>query len=159
MGREATSPSQIIVLPKGGGAQQGLGDKFSPDLHTGTGNFTVPIALPPGWNGFQPQLNLGYSTGSGNGYFGLGWSLCIPGVMRKTARDISRYSDYDKDVSKWDRLVLSDAEDLVFVDDQSRDPLKATRFRPRTEGLFGKIIHHHEAQAESTIGNCAAKMG
>ena len=39
--------SNIISLPKGGGAQHGLGEKFSPDLHTGTGNFTVPIALPP----------------------------------------------------------------------------------------------------------------
>lgn len=61
----------------------GMGEKFSPDLHTGTGNFTVPIALPPGRNGFQPQLNLTYSTGNGNGFWGLGWGLSIPGVTRK----------------------------------------------------------------------------
>ena len=52
-------PSQVISLPKGGGALSGIGETFSPDLHTGTGNFTVPIALPPGCNGFQPELNLG----------------------------------------------------------------------------------------------------
>ena len=61
----------------------GVGETFSPDLHTGTGNFTVPIALPPGRNVFQPQLSLVYSTGSGNGPYGLGWSLTIPGVSRK----------------------------------------------------------------------------
>lgn len=102
MGSKATSSSQIIALPKGGGAQKGLGEKLSSDLHTGTGNFTVPLALPSGRNGFQPQLNLVYSTGNGHSYFGLGWTLSIPGVMRKTARGIPRYSDYDKDVSKWD---------------------------------------------------------
>lgn len=55
---------QVISLPKGGGALQGIGETFSPDLFTGTGNFTVPIALPAGRNGFQPELNLVYSTGN-----------------------------------------------------------------------------------------------
>jgi Salmonella virulence plasmid 65kDa B protein len=67
--------SEVITLPKGGVALHGLGEKFSPDLHTGTGNFTIPIAFPSGRNGFQPQLNLAYSTGNGNGSFGLGWNL------------------------------------------------------------------------------------
>lgn len=58
--------SQVIALPQGGGALHGIGEKLSPDLHTGTGNFTVPISLPPGRNGFQPQVNLTYSTGHGN---------------------------------------------------------------------------------------------
>jgi hypothetical protein len=74
---------------------QGIGEKFSPDLHTGTGNFTVPIAVPPGRNGFQPQLNLSYSSGSGNGPFGLGWRLNIPGVTRKPGKGIPRYRDAD----------------------------------------------------------------
>jgi len=77
------SSGDIISTPKGGGALSGMGEKFSPDLHTGTGNFTVPIAVPPGRNGFQPQLNLVYSTGNGNGPFGLGWSLSIPGVTAR----------------------------------------------------------------------------
>jgi hypothetical protein len=32
---------QVISPPKGGGVPTGLGENFSPDLHTGTGNFTV----------------------------------------------------------------------------------------------------------------------
>ena len=58
-----SSSSGVISLHKGGGALHGIGEKFSPDLFTDTGNFTVPIARPPGRNGFQPQLNLVYSTG------------------------------------------------------------------------------------------------
>lgn len=159
MGSQATAPNQIISLPKGGGAQQGLGEKFSPDLHTGTGNFTVPIAVPPGRNGFQPQLNLVYSTGNGNGFFGLGWGLSIPGVTRKASKGIPRYRDYDKELKERDTFILSGAEDLVPISDPALDPSKATRYRPRTEGLFAKIIHHHYAQAGTNYWEVCSKDG
>jgi hypothetical protein len=57
------------------GPVSGMGESFSPDLFTGTGNFSEPIAVPPGRNGLQPSLTLGYSIGSGNGPFGLGWHI------------------------------------------------------------------------------------
>lgn len=85
--------SQVISLPKGGGALSGIGETFSPDLFTGTGNFTVPLSLPPGRNGFQPELKLVYSTGNGNGPFGLDWSLSVPGVSRKTAKGVPVYDN------------------------------------------------------------------
>jgi hypothetical protein len=50
MGSAGSSSGQVISVPKGGGALHGIGEKFSPDLFTGTGNFTVPIALPSGRN-------------------------------------------------------------------------------------------------------------
>jgi RHS repeat-associated protein len=135
MASRSTSPSQIITIPQGGGALHGIGEKFSPDLFTGTGNFTVPIALPPGRNGFQPQLGLAYSSGNGNGPFGLGWSLTIPGVSRKTSKGVPIYDD-TKDV-----FLLSGAEDLVPVPGA---PSGATRYRPRTEGLFAHIDHYDD---------------
>src|SRR5206468_5942264 len=90
--------SQIISLPQ-----------ISPDLYTGKGIFMVPIALPPSGNGFQSQLNLVYSTGNGNGPFGLGWSLNIPSVSRSTSQGIPVYDD-TKDI-----FLLSGAEDLVPI--------------------------------------------
>ena len=135
MGNSAGASQQIIAAPKGGGAQKGIGEKFSPDLFTGTGNFTVPIALPPGRNGFQPQLNLVYSTGHGNGPFGLGWNLSVPGVSRKTWKGIPRYEDA-RDV-----FILSGAEDLVPVERSGA----VTRYRPRTEGLFASIERYDNA--------------
>src|SRR5829696_5756580 len=129
MSNKSSASSQVISLPKGGGALQGIGEKFSPDLHTGTGNFTIPITLPPGRNSFQPELSLVYSTGNGNGPFGLGWSLSIPGVSRQTSRGIPIYDDSE------DTFVLSGAEDLVLVE---RLPAKI-RYRSRTEGLFARI--------------------
>src|SRR5947207_5028119 len=89
--------SQVIGHPTGGGAIKGLGETFSPDLHTGTGNLSVPIALPPGRAGLKPELTLAYSTGHGNGAFGLGWALSIPGVSRDTTKQIPLYDD-DRDL-------------------------------------------------------------
>ena len=118
---------QILSLPKGGGAISGLGEKFQPDLHTGTGNFSVPIQVPPGRNGFQPELSLSYSTGAGNGPFGLGWNIGIPNVSRQTSKGIPVYAD------EKDTFVLSGAEDLV------PDEKNEGYYRPRTEGLFARI--------------------
>ena len=131
------SPDSVqISLPQGGGAQQGIGETFSPDLFTGTGNFTVPIALPPGRNGFQPEINLVYSTGNGNGPFGAGWQLSIPGVSRKTSKGVLRYQEAG------DTFILSGAEDLVPVEG---DLPGIVRYRPRTEGLFARIEYHRDA--------------
>lgn len=143
MSTKAGSSSDLLSLPSGGGALKGLGEKFSPDLFTGTGNFTVPFALPPGRNGFQPQLSLSFSTGNGNSAFGLGWSLSVPGVSRKTSKGIPRYRDNPNDPSlKPDIFILSGAEDLVPVDGA---PTGAQRYRPRTEGLFARIDHFQDA--------------
>jgi hypothetical protein len=135
---KANTTNQIVSLPQGGGALHGIGETFSPDLHTGTGNFTVPIALPSGRNGFQPQLNLVYSTGNGNGPFGLGWSLSVPGVSRKTSRGIPRYA------GERDTFLLSGAEDLVPVAERTG----AIRYCPRTEGLFARIEHRRDAATD-----------
>lgn len=126
MSGDSTVPS-VISLPKGGGALRSIGEKFSPDLHTGTGNFTVPISLPPGRNGFQPKLSLVYSTGNGNGLFGLGWTLSVPGVSRRTSKGVTRYDPRNEDV-----FILSGAEDLVPVEQQGT----TIRYRPRTEGYW-----------------------
>ena len=135
MSAKAGSLTDLISVPKGGGAVKGLGEKFSADLHTGTGNFSVPIAVPAGRNGLKPELSLGFSTGGGNGPFGLGWSLSIPGVSRLTSKGIPRY----RDASDCDIFVLSGAEDLVEV---SNDHATGERlYRPRTEGLFARIAH------------------
>lgn len=127
-----TSAQDIIALPQGGGALHGLGETFSPDLHTGTANFQIPFALPAGRNGFQPQLSLTYSTGQANGPFGLGWQLSIPGICRKTARGIPIYDNAH------DTFILSGTEDLVPI---GHPATNVARYRPRTESIFARIDH------------------
>lgn len=41
----------------------------------GAAVYTVPVVVPPGRAGMQPALSLSYSSRSGNGIAGVGWSL------------------------------------------------------------------------------------
>ena len=100
---------------------------------------TVPITVPPGRNKLQPDLSLVYSTGHGNGLFGLGWTLSIPGVARDTTKGIPLYFDAE------DVFLLSGAEQLVPTR-QSRDG--AMLYRPRTEGIFARIEHRISEHAD-----------
>src|SRR5437899_12292367 len=77
-----------ISLPKGGGAIRGIGEKFAANPVTGTGSMTVPIATSPGRSGFGPQLSLAYDSLAGNGPFGIGWTLGLPNITRKTDRGV-----------------------------------------------------------------------
>ena len=139
MAEKPNAPAQTLSLPKGGGAIKGIGETFRPDVFTGTGNFSVPIYTSPGRNGFGPKLALDYSTGGGNGPFGLGWSLSLPRVTRKTEKGLPRYDASDV-------FVLSGAEDLVPTGQPTpRDGYTVTGFRPRTEGLFSRIERWEDA--------------
>ena len=81
-----------------------IGEKFQANPATGTASFSVPIALSPGRGGVTPTLSLSYDSGAGNGPFGMGWSLSVPAIKRKTDKGLPRYLD-TKDS---DTFVLSD---------------------------------------------------
>jgi RHS repeat-associated protein len=136
------SPPPSISLPKGGGAIKGMGEKFAANPVTGTGSMSVPIATDPGRSGFSPQLSLAYDSGAGNGMFGLGWSLSLPSITRKTDKGLPRYWDFEES----DVFILSGAEDLVpvlksddTVDETLRDGYRIRKYRPQIEGLFARI--------------------
>ena len=139
-----TTPS--ISLPKGGGAIRSIGEKFAANPVTGTGSMSVPIATSPGRGGFGPQLSLSYDSGAGNGPFGLGWSLSLPSITRKTDNGLPRYQDDQES----DVFLLAGAEDLVPIPGTDSRPLTQTltvygtqyrvrTYRPRIEGLFARI--------------------
>src|SRR5438045_5676593 len=89
----ARAPS--IALPRGGGAIRGIGEKFAANPVTGTGSMTVPLAISPGRSGFGPQLAVSYDSGAGNCSFGVGWSLTLPAITRKTDKGLPRYLDIE----------------------------------------------------------------
>lgn len=134
-----------INPPKGGGAIRGIGEKFSSNAVTGTGSLSIPIPVSPARSGFSPQLSLQYDSGSGNGAFGMGWSLSTPSITRKTDKGLPQYLDHEES----DVFILSGAEDLVPVlrregdrwanDEFERDGYWVKLYRPRIEGLFARI--------------------
>ncbi|NJJ40875.1 SpvB/TcaC N-terminal domain-containing protein [Paenibacillus apii] len=130
-----------ISMPKGGGAMRGIGEKFSVQPATGTASFSIPVYTSPGRAGFEPDLKLSYSSGSGNGIFGLGWQLNLPSITRKTDKGLPQYNDAeDSDV-----FLLSGAEDLVPLKEPPEGAAatdgdyRIRYYRPRTEGLFSRI--------------------
>lgn len=150
-----------ISLPKGGGAIRGIGEKFAANPVTGTAALTVPLATSPGRSGFGPQLNLSYDSGAGNGPFGLGWSLSLPAIARKTDKGLPRYWDREES----DVFILSGSEDLVPVlaeagGEWERETLpsrildgnnyRVQRYRPRIEGLFARVERWTNLQTGET---------
>ena len=125
--------SDLISVPKGGGALKGVGEKFGADLHTGTGNFTVPIALPPGRNGFQPQLNPGLQHRQRQRPVRPRMGIEHPGRQpqdlagRPPLRRRDRTSSFFPARRIWSR---------------SKSSSNVSRYRPRTEGLFALIERH-----------------
>jgi RHS repeat-associated protein len=142
-----TAPS--ISLPKGGGAIRGLGEKFAANPVTGTGATSVPIAISPGRSGFGPRLSLAYDSGLGNGPFGMGWSLALPSITRKTDKGLPQYQDDQES----DVFILAGSEDLVPALVKNGDAWVLEKldrtvngvdyaiqfYRPRIEGLFARI--------------------
>jgi RHS repeat-associated protein len=134
-----------ISLPRGGGAIRGIGEKFSANAMTGAAAMAVPLPLSASRSQeLGPKLSLHYDSGSGNGPFGIGWSLSLPSITRKTDNGLPVYGD----AAESDVFLVSGAEDLVpvlksdgdyFVDETTNPAFKIHRYRPRIEGLFARI--------------------
>ena len=80
--------------------------------------YTLPIALPPGVKSVAPQINLVYTSGSGNGIAGYGWSISGITSISRVGRTIEKdgevsgikldYSDYYS--FNGQRLILKSGE-------------------------------------------------
>lgn len=143
-----------ISLPKGGGAIKGIDEKFSVNAVNGTAGFSIPLPFSPA-RALTPSLALGYNSGSGNGVFGLGWSLNLGSIKIKTDKGLPTYNGDETDT-----YLFSEAEDLVpafqkdtngaFLkdtnneyiikkEDRPSDNAFVTYYLPRIEGLFARI--------------------
>ena len=121
MAKSAGLGQDVLPLPSGGGTMKPIDESFKTDLGTGTGSYNIPLKLPKGVNDFTPKLALKYSTGKGNGPFGLGWSLESMGIVRGTDRGMPLFSD-TKDV------FLFEGRELVHMGINVYRPLMENEF-------------------------------
>ncbi|SMH38156.1 RHS repeat-associated core domain-containing protein [Rathayibacter oskolensis] len=134
-----------LEIPSGGGSLRGMGEALTPVSLHGTAGFEVPLRAPDGRR-LQPDLALRYSSGEGNGPFGLGWSLGLPAVRLRTDRGVPEYAGGDT-------AFLDGADDLVRVSRGERPapwggsgpPVVTDRYRPRTETQYARIERHTRA--------------
>ncbi|MBL4650607.1 MAG: hypothetical protein JKY03_12830, partial [Aureispira sp.] len=160
-----------IKLPKGGGALKGIDEKFEVNPVNGTNSVSIPLPVAPARAGFSPSLGIQYSSGGGNGLFGLGWGLGLPSIRRKTDKQLPLYHDSIES----DTFIIAGAEDLIlkhdYVDDNGTSSWvkqeKTTtthhiqEYRPRIEGswlrierwtdLVTGIIHWRTISTNNTI--------
>lgn len=131
-------------MPSGGGAMRGISEPFKSQPFSGGGGFSIPFGTPDA-RGLAPDITLAYSSGSGNGLFGLGFSVAMDSVMRKTSTGIPRYDDTDV-------FLLGGGELLPKYNNNSGNWIADTytytknnvtwnivRYLPRVEGAFALI--------------------
>ncbi|OGX37530.1 MAG: hypothetical protein A3C53_04955 [Omnitrophica WOR_2 bacterium RIFCSPHIGHO2_02_FULL_68_15] len=99
-------------------------ESFQPDLFTGRATTSIPIAVPPGRKGMQPNLALTYSSSARNGWVGVGWSLDAGYIERSTKKGVPKYDSTDT----FTFMFQGVASDLVRIPDGT--------YRARDEGLF-----------------------
>lgn len=134
-----------ISLPKGGGALRGIDEKFQVNPVNGTNSVSIPLPVSPARAGFSPSLGIQYSSGGGNGLFGLGWGLGVPSIRRKTDKQLPQY----KDSIESDIFIMAGAEDLIPKLENNAGIWEAVerttathlikQYRPRIEGSWLRI--------------------
>jgi len=107
----------------------GLTTNINPNLFTGTAGATIPIEIPPGRNGLQPNLMLTYQSSAGNSWLGVGWSLEVGRIQRKSRHGVD-YNGDDYQLNMNGALV-----DLVYVGPDGND----RRYQAKIEGSFYRI--------------------
>ena len=61
---------------------------FQTDLFTGRFGYAVPIQVPPGRNGSEPQIALRHSSGGENTWCGYGWDLDLGYIQREIKKGV-----------------------------------------------------------------------
>ena len=113
-----------VSLPDGPGSIDGVGEDVEIDPNMGSMSWSVPIQLPEGH--LTPNFSLSYSSSSGSGPVGIGWSIPFHTIERMTSRGTPNY----------------DAQDIFVVDGGEVDELA-----PGTEGWM--VVNQTPFYAES----------
>ncbi len=99
------------------------------DPFVGSANLGIPIQVPPGRGGIQPELALSYSSSNrGLGLAGVGWSLDLGSIQRSTKKGVSSYFDNE------DQFILTQGSSQELI-------AGPNYYYPEIEGSFAKIEH------------------
>ncbi|MFN0116998.1 MAG: FG-GAP-like repeat-containing protein [Elusimicrobiota bacterium] len=128
---EAPSSSNVASQPNasgvnpGGIAPAGSADNF---LFTGSFLYSVPLSVPPGINGMEPQLVLNYNSSQGNGWVGTGWELSLGSIQRSTKNGVPSYTGADTFILS----MQGQTAELTQIPDGT--------YRSKNEGAFAKFV-------------------
>lgn len=108
-----------------------LSENLDVDSTTGTASLSIPIEVPQGRAGIQPNIGLLYNSSAGNGILGVGWNMELGAIQRSTKKGVPQYNNSDTFI-----LFLAGLQqELVDISGG-----KGTEFRPEREGAFMRIL-------------------
>jgi len=108
----------------------------------GDAEVNLPLSVPPGRMGVQPNLALSYSSTGSNGWLGLGWDLPFDMVTIDTRWGVPRYSA----TQETETYLLDGSQLSPTAIRSSFEPRTAEKkFQRRTEGSFERILRHGSA--------------
>ncbi len=134
------SPPSLSAQESGGyqpqsgmGAEEaglnGSNSTVLPDLFTGTLSASIPIEVPPGRNGMQPDLKLTYRSSNGYGWVGYGWELEVGSIERSTRFGVNNNGD------DFVYRMAGARVDVVYVGMDSTGRV----YRAKIEGAFTRL--------------------
>jgi RHS repeat-associated protein len=114
---------------------------MAPPKANSMGNATLsyPIELPAGRQGVQPELSIGYNSGGGDGWLGLGWDLSVPSIGVDTRWGAPRF-DAQQETETYN-LSGAQLSPVAHRGDLAARTAEK-QFYPRIEGAFDKIVRH-----------------
>ena len=124
-------------LPEGPGSVNGFADNADVGVATGAMTYALPFEVPEGFAGATPSLSLAYSSGGGNGPWGMGWAVSMPSMERGTALGLPSYTTDDA-------FYADGGEQLVRVDTTGATYYE---YRARFESGFVRYRWHNPLAA------------
>ncbi len=107
---------------------------------TGAATYTIPIVVPPGTAGLAPSLSLNYSSQSGNGILGFGWSLGgLPAMTRCPQSYAQDNAHVGVTYTSTDRFCL-DGQRLLVINGGTYGN-DGTEYRTEIESYSRIILH------------------
>lgn len=153
LGNTLTAPSPTTPQGLGSSGMSGLQyadpaagiDLVQPPQpnNQGDANISVPLTVPAGRAGVQPNLSLNYSSSAGDGWVGLGWSLDVGSVDVDTRWGAPRYlATKESETYSLDGDELAPTAVRSTLQNRVTDRADWTR---RVETSFERIIRHGSA--------------
>lgn len=126
---------QITTDPTQGAVVGAIPGQFAVSP-TGAATYSIPIEVPAGINGMQPNIAVGYSSQAGYGNLGTGWN--ISGVSAITRGGKNLYNDTNTEGVKFDNT------DPLYLDGQRLIQLNSESFGHLTNGaIYGTEIEDY----------------
>lgn len=149
----------LIGIIIGGASHDAQGDTYSEPLvpseavgtlqgqfsvsADGAASYSLPLTVPPGRAGMQPSVSLTYSSRSGNGIVGVGWSLGAGSMIARCPRKFGRDGESRPvELTDKDNFCLDGARMVKVGDHEWRtepDMFAKIVSNDKTSGGFGSI--------------------